>query len=65
MLTRYDHYKFEECEEELPSFMQLLKHVVEHHNEEQYNKSEMYRWSEIREIMGKKYKLEKILLLFL
>ena len=45
--------------------MQLLKHVVEHHNEEQYNKSEMYRWSEIREIMGKKYKLEKILLLFL
>ena len=35
ILTKYEHHQCKECEEKLPNFMQLLKHIAEHHTENQ------------------------------
>ena len=39
-LTKYDHHHCKEWQEKLPNFMQLLKHMADHHLEEQNQTSE-------------------------
>ena len=38
-LTKHEHHKCKECNENLPNFMQLLKHVAKYHNTEDDEKS--------------------------
>ena len=37
-LTKHDHHQCKECKQKLPNFMQLLKHIAEHHNDEEVPK---------------------------
>ena len=37
-LTKHDHHQFKECQQKLPNFMQLSKHIAEHHKDEEVPK---------------------------
>ena len=37
MLTNHEDHQFKECQEKLPTFMELLKHVAKHHFKDQGN----------------------------
>ena len=34
MVTKHESHKCKECKEELSTFMELLKHVAQHHNKD-------------------------------
>ena len=34
-LTKHDHHQCKECQQKLPNFMQLLKHIAENHKDEE------------------------------
>ena len=37
-LTKHDHHQCKECQQKLPNFMQLLKHIAVHHKDEEVPK---------------------------
>ena len=37
-LTKHDHHHCKECQQKLPNFMQLLKHIAEHHKDKKVPK---------------------------
>ena len=41
MLTKHEQHQCKECEEKLPNFMQLLKHVAKHHTKNQGENEEI------------------------
>ena len=40
MITNHSHHKCKECHQNMPSFMELLKHVAKHHCKEQNDKND-------------------------
>ena len=37
-VTKHDHHQCKECQQKLPNFMQLLKHIAENHKDEEVRK---------------------------
>ena len=50
ILTKHEHHQCKECQENLPNFMQLLKHIADNHNKDQSETKDLKERDEIEEL---------------